>query len=91
MKSVLLFPRLSHSNISLYGTGGCSRDVLVGWAVESFKPGPCLTQKLFTLLLCLRQKTLFDQDPDSFRFRNEVEIIQTNDVELDFSMLVTQR
>lgn len=26
-----------------------------------------------------------------FVFRNELEIIQTNDVELDFSMLVTQR
>jgi len=48
--------------------GGVQGMFWQGWAAESFKPGLCLTQKLFTLLLCLRQKTLFDEDPDSFRF-----------------------
>lgn len=70
MKSVLLFPRLSHSNISVYDTGGCSRDVLVGVGCRVLQTRTQFDIKIvhFAALFKTKDLYLFDQDPDSFRF-----------------------
>lgn len=58
MKLVLLFPRLSHSNISLYGTGGCSRDVLVGVGCRVFQTRTQFDTKIVHFAALFKTKDL---------------------------------